>query len=100
MLVELSVVPIGVGESLSEYVAEALKVIERRGLKFELSSMGTVVELKDYRELGELMQEISDRMVEKGAGRVYMVVKVDYRVRGGSIESKKKSVEEKLRRSP
>ncbi|WP_456368677.1 MTH1187 family thiamine-binding protein [Geoglobus sp.] len=100
MLVELSVVPIGVGESLSEYVAEALKVIRGRKLRYELSSMGTVVELESYRELGELMQEINDRLVEMGAGRVYMVVKVDYRVKGGSIESKKRSVEEKLRQSP
>ena len=100
MLVELSVVPIGVGESLSKYVAEALKVIRGRKLRYELSSMGTVVELESYRELGELMQEINDRLVEMGAGRVYMVVKVDYRVKGGSIESKKRSVEEKLRQSP
>lgn len=100
MLAELSVVPIGVGESLSEYVAEALKVIRAKGYRHELSSMGTVVELSSYEELGKLLQEINDRLIEKGAGRVYMVVKIDYRVKGGSIESKKKSVEEKLRRSP
>ncbi|WP_457590991.1 MTH1187 family thiamine-binding protein [Geoglobus sp.] len=100
MLVELSVVPVGVGESLSAYVAEVIRIIRARGYRYELSSMGTVIELESYGELGDLLEDINSRLVEMGVGRVYMVVKVDYRVRGGSIESKKRSVEEKLRQSP
>ncbi len=100
MIVEISVVPIGVGESLSKFIAEALKVIERKGLRYELSSMGTVVEIENYIELGELLEEINKRLLEMGVGRVYMVIKSDYRVSGGTIEGKKKSLREKLTQSP
>ncbi|WP_048091038.1 MTH1187 family thiamine-binding protein [Geoglobus acetivorans] len=96
MIVEMSVVPVGAGESVSRYVAEVLKIIRSRNLKYELSSMGTSVELDNYHELGELLQEINDRLVEMGVGRVYMVIKIDSRVKGGSIEQKKESVMDKL----
>lgn len=96
MIAEISVVPIGVGESLSKYVAEALRVISEKGLKYELSSMGTSIEINSFEELGKILQEINDRIMKMGVGRVYFVVKIDSRAKKGSIEQKKKSVEEKL----
>jgi len=42
MIVEISIVPIGVGESLSSYVAEALKVIKEWCKSYKLTPMGTI----------------------------------------------------------
>ena len=96
MLAEISVVPVGSGESLSRYIAEVLKIIEDYRVKYELTSMGTVIELNSYIELGELLERINTRLVEMGVGRVYMVVKIDFRVKGGNIDQKKRSVIAKL----
>ena len=96
MIAEISVVPVTSGESLSKYVARVIKVIEESGKRYELSSMGTAVEVDDYMELGALLEKINDALISMGVKRVYMVVKIDFRVRGGSIEQKKTSVMEKL----
>ncbi len=40
MIVELSIIPIGVGTSLSDYVAEVMKIIQESRLKYESHSMG------------------------------------------------------------
>jgi len=100
MIVEISVVPIGAGDSLSKFIAEVLRVIESKGLRYELSSMGTVVEIENYLKLGELLEEINERLLEMGVGRVYMVIKADYKASGDTIERKKRSVREKLNKSP
>ena len=47
-------------------------------------------------ELGELLEEINKKLLDMGVRRIYMVIKTDYRVEGGSIEQKKRSVMEKL----
>jgi uncharacterized protein YqgV (UPF0045/DUF77 family) len=44
VIVEVSFVPLGVGTSLSAYVAEALSLIRASGLPCEFHSMGTNIE--------------------------------------------------------
>jgi len=97
MLAEISVLPVGVGESLSRYIAEVIRVIKDYGVKYELNSMGTVVEIDGYAELGELLDMINAKLLENGVERVYMVVKTDFRIKGGGMEQKKKSILEKLK---
>ena len=97
MIVELSVIPIGVGESLSKYIAEVVKLFEEKGIKHQLTSMGTIFEIEDYVKLGNLLQEINETLLEMGVGRVYMVVKSDFRIEKSSMEQKVKSVMERLK---
>ena len=96
MIVELSVVPIGVGESLSRYVSEVIKVIRENGVKYQLNPMGTVIEVGSFSELGELLDRINEKMQEMGVPRVYVVVKADWRKKKTSMEHKVRAVEEKL----
>ncbi len=44
VLLEMSIVPMGKGESVSAYVAQCVEVIDQSGLDYELHSMGTIVE--------------------------------------------------------
>ena len=44
MIAEISIIPIGKGVSLSKYVARAVKIIARSGLKYQVTSMGTIIE--------------------------------------------------------
>ena len=97
MIVELSVIPIGVGESLSKYIAEIIKFFEKKGIKHQITSMGTIFEIEDYVKLGNILQEINEILIKLGVGRVYMVIKSDFRVKESSMEYKVKSVMEKLK---
>ncbi len=96
MIVEISVVPIGVGESLSSYVSEVIKAIRDKKIKYQLNPMGTVIEVESFSELGELLDEVNERMKSMGVPRVYVVIKADWRRKETSMEHKVKSVEEKL----
>jgi uncharacterized protein (TIGR00106 family) len=97
VLLEFSVTPIGAGDSVSEYVARCVEIVEGSGLDFELHSMGTIVE-------GELSQvlDVLERSIEAVAAdceRVTCSAKLDLRRgRSGAIESKVASVEAKLGR--
>ena len=44
VMMDLCVVPIGVGVSLSEYIVECQRVLKAAGLKTELHAYGTVIE--------------------------------------------------------
>jgi uncharacterized protein (TIGR00106 family) len=98
VLLEMSITPLGKGESVSQYVAECVEIIDRSGLDYELHAMGTIVE-------GELDQvlELMRRCIEQVAthsDRVTCAAKLDFR-RGaaGRIESKVASVEQRLGRA-
>jgi len=97
VLLEMSIVPIGAGESVSQYVAKCVDVVDRSGLNYELHAMGTIVE-GELPAVLQLLQECIEE-VAKSANRVSCTAKIDYRqgVSGG-IQSKVESVEKKLGR--
>ncbi|UCB49137.1 MAG: MTH1187 family thiamine-binding protein [Deltaproteobacteria bacterium] len=94
-LIDFSIFPLDKGDSLSAYVARVLKIIKDSGLPHKIGPMGTSVE----GEWDQVMAVVTNCFEElkKDSDRVYMALKVDYR-KGplGRIESKVKSVEEKL----
>src|SRR4029079_4345639 len=98
VLLEMSITPLGKGESVSQYVAECVRLVDESGLDYELHAMGTIVE-------GELDQvlDLMRRCIEQTAlhsDRVTCAAKLDYRHgHSGRIASKVASVEEKLGRS-
>ncbi len=98
MIVEISVVPIGVGESLSKYVAKAVNIIENSGFEFRLTAMGTILKVKNFRELGELLDEIIEGLKPE-CPRIYVVVKADERFKDYDLDYKVRSVEEMRKKS-
>jgi len=96
-LLEMSIVPLGQGESVSQFVARCVDIIDRSGLDYELHAMGTIVEGELPRLLDLLRQCIEE--VAKSANRVTCTAKIDYRKGvAGSIRDKVDSVEQKLGR--
>jgi uncharacterized protein (TIGR00106 family) len=95
VLLEMSITPLGKGESVSAYVAECVALVEQSGLDYELHSMGTIVEgeLSDVLDLMRRCIELTARHSD----RVTCAAKLDYR-RGhaGRLISKVASVEDKL----
>ena len=94
-MVEFSVVPLGMGESVSQYVAECMKMVEASGLTYKINPMATVVE-GEYDEVMALIKRCHARVMEMSP-RVITTVKIDDR-RGakGMIDKKVQSVEQKL----
>ena len=96
-IVEVSIVPIGVpNTSLSEYVAGAVKVLKKSGLKYELTSMGTIIEGDLDRILG-IIREMHETPFKKGVMRVVTTIKIDdRRDKPATSETKVESVVKKM----
>jgi uncharacterized protein (TIGR00106 family) len=89
-------VPIGVGVSLSPYVAACEKVLSAAGLKTSLHSYGTTVE-GEWDEVFAAVKQCHEAVHEMGAPRVFTTLKVSTRTdRDQSLEDKVRSVKEKL----
>lgn len=77
MIAEFSIVPLGVGESLSGYVAEAFEIIERSGIAYEHHAMGTNLE-GDWDDVLGVIKACRDRLRER-TNRVSVSIKIDDR---------------------
>lgn len=77
VVAEISAFPIGKGESLSESVAEVVRVVKERGLKYQLGPMGTTVE-GEWDEIVELFTKCRNVLIESN-NRVYMSLNIDER---------------------
>lgn len=97
VLLEMSITPLAQGESVSQYVAECVDLVDQSGLDYELHAMGTIVEGELDQVLGLLGRCIEQ--VARHSDRVTCAAKLDYR-RGhsGRLTKKVASVEEKLGR--
>ena len=98
VLLEMSITPLGKGESVSQYVAECVELVDQSGLDYELHAMGTIVE-GELDQVLDLLRRCLEQ-VARHSDRVTCSAKLDYR-RGhsGRLKSKVASVEEKLGRS-
>lgn len=97
MLLEFSMSPLGKGESVSEYVAGSLDVIDRSGVPYRLNPMGTVLE----GEWDEVMRVVKDcfEQMSRNCDRVTCSMKFDWRRDAtGRLAAKVESVERKLGR--
>ena len=95
MLVQFSIIPIGVGPSLSKYIAKAIKIVEESGLSYKMHAMGTIVE-GEWDEIMSIIKKCKDALMDE-VERVVIEIKIDDR-KGAThrIEEKVRSVEEKL----
>lgn len=95
VLLEMSIVPLGAGESVSDDVARCVRLIAESGLPYELHSMGTIVE-GELHEVLDLMRRCIELTAER-SDRVSCSAKLDYRRgRQGALRSKVDSVQAKL----
>jgi uncharacterized protein (TIGR00106 family) len=97
VLLEMSITPLGKGESVSQYVAECVNIVDQSGLDYELHAMGTIIE-GELEDVLNLMRRCIEQMA-KHSDRVTCAAKLDYRHgQSGRLKSKVASVEQKLGR--
>ena len=95
MLFAFSVAPLGAGESVTDSVAEAVRIVRESGLPNRTDSMFTTIE----GEWDECMDVIKRATEAVGAGghRVSLVVKADIRPgHTGELDGKVERVEARL----
>ncbi|MGE4319367.1 MAG: MTH1187 family thiamine-binding protein [Deferribacterales bacterium] len=73
----VSISPLGDGESVSGYVARAVKVIKESGLSWELTPMGTIIEGDSLEDVLKVINSAVDTLSE--CNRISVSVKIDYR---------------------
>ena len=96
VLVDLCIVPLGVGVSLSGYIAACEKVLTDAGLKTSLHSYGTNIE-GEWDEVFAAVKRCHEVVHELGAPRITTTVKLGTRTdRQQTMEDKVRSVQEKL----
>jgi uncharacterized protein (TIGR00106 family) len=97
VLVDLSVVPLGVGLSLSKYVAACERVFEEAGLKTKLHAYGTNIE-GEWDDVFAAVRRCHEVLHEMGVPRVSANLRVGTRTdKAQSLEDKVRSVEEKIK---
>ncbi len=75
----VSIAPLGEGPSVSEYVAEAIRVLKEDGrVEWELGPMCTTI-WGDPKVIFEVILKMQEAMFRKGAVRVSTVIKMDER---------------------
>ena len=96
MIIELSVIPIGVGTSLSEYVALVMRVIRDSGLEYESHSMGTNVEC-EWEDITPLIKKCHEELRKKGVERISTSLRISERTdKPYTMSGKMRSLEGKL----
>ncbi len=97
VIVDLAVVPLGVGVSLSQYVAACERVLRDHGLEPRLHANGTDVE-GDWDTVFTAVKRCHEVVHEMGAPRITTVIKLGTRIdREQTMGDKVRSVEAKLR---
>ena len=77
VLLEFSIAPSDRGESLSEYVAEALDIVDTSGVAYQVNPMGTVLE-GEWDEVMGVVKACYEQM-RKSSKRIGISMKIDAR---------------------
>ncbi|KAI9293950.1 hypothetical protein K502DRAFT_366278 [Neoconidiobolus thromboides FSU 785] len=108
VVADFTVIPIGVGTSLSRYVAEVEKIVKGSGIKHLMHSCGTI-NIKsvaflviinkegEWEDVMEVIKNCHDKLHELGVPRVHTNVSIGSRTdKLTTIEGKIQSVNNKL----
>ena len=97
IIAEVSITPLGVGTSVSAYVRAAVAVLHASGLHATTGGMSTTLETPDLDTLFKVITEAETAVINAGAHRVIITLKIDdRRDKDATIESKVNAVLGKL----
>jgi uncharacterized protein (TIGR00106 family) len=98
VIADLTVVPIGVGVSLSKYVVACEEILQEAGLKTQLHAYGTNIE-GEWDQLFSAVKRCHEVLHAMGVPRVSTTVRVGTRTdRTQTMEDKVRSVETQMER--
>ena len=96
VMIDLCVVPLGVGVSVSKYIAECEKILNEAGLETHLHAYGTNV-AGDWEDVFTAVRRCHERVHDLGAPRITTTIKVGTRTDlVQTMDEKIVSVQQKL----
>jgi uncharacterized protein (TIGR00106 family) len=97
-LLEFAMFPTEQTQSKSAFVARVLDIVDKSGLEYQLTPMGTIIEGETVEEVLAVINKAYEEL-QIDCDRVYSSIKIDYR-KGpvGRLNNKVASVEAKLGR--
>ena len=99
VIMDLCVVPLGVGVSVSRYIAACEQILSEAGLKIGMHAYGTNIE-GEWDEVFQAVKRCHEKLHQMGAPRISTNLRLGTRTdRNQSMEDKVQSVEEILKTS-
>ena len=96
VIVDLCLVPLGVGVSVSKYVVACQKILENEGLSHQLHAYGTNIE-GEWDQVFAAVKQCHEKIHAMGAARITSTIKLGTRTdRKQSMADKIESVTKKL----
>ncbi len=94
---EIAVHPVGTDSaSLSDYMADVIRVAKERGVRYEITGMGTNLE-GDLDTLFEVAKEMHKASFKRDAPRVFTMITIDdRRDKDLTLDYKRRRAEEKV----
>ena len=97
VILDLCVIPMGVGVSVSKYVAVCEEILKEAGLKIKLHAYGTNIE-GEWDTVFSAVKKCHETIHQMGAPRISSNIRVGTRTdRPQTMDDKIRSVEEKLK---
>lgn len=95
VIAEFTIIPIGVGVSLSKYIAACEQVLEGSGLSYELHANGTNLE-GEWDEVLNAIKACHEKLHKMGVPRISTIIKIGTRTdRTQKMKDKVESVRAK-----
>ncbi len=89
IIASLAIFPTSEGASVSRYVKEVIRIVERSGLHCETGGMSTTIESPDLATLFSVIEKTHQKLVDMGVQRIHIDLHVDHRLdKQASIQSK------------
>ncbi|HEY3275070.1 MAG TPA: MTH1187 family thiamine-binding protein [Syntrophorhabdaceae bacterium] len=98
VMLEFAMFPTDKGDSVSQYVSRIIDAIDKSGVSYKLTPMGTIIEVETLEEALAIIGK-SYALLEPDCGRIYSSLKLDIRKgKSGRLEQKVGSIEKKIGR--
>ncbi len=78
-LVSIKVIPLGVGTSVSKYIARAIALLESEGYRPKVQADTTILQVSDLSEIGAIVKKVHDELYSMGVQRIVTIVMIDDR---------------------
>lgn len=96
VIVDVAIIPLGIGLSLSKYVAECEKIFKEEGLKPTLHANGTNIE-GEWDEVFNALKKCHEHLHQIGVPRISTNIRIGTRTdREQTMDEKIKSVQLKI----
>ena len=95
---ELEIVALGTGNtSMSSHISDAIRAIEKLGVKYQLTPMGTIIEVSSIDDVFSAVKVVNETLAKKGIKRIVTHITIDdRRDTPKRMEEKVESVKSKI----